>query len=81
MMIEMSAVVVETRTMMVVNDGQILLVLLRMTVAAMTVIVSCPHNKPSVDGCSMGLMVLIRNHFWKFKRVDNLSPLSKNSSR
>ena len=79
MMIEMSAVVVVTRTMMVVNDGQILLVLLRMTVAVMPVIVSCPYNKPSLDG--MGLMVLIRNHFWKFKRVDNLSPLSKNSSR
>ena len=76
MMIEMSAVVVETRTMMVVNDGQILL---RMTVAVMIVIVSCLYNKSSLDG--MGLMVLIRNHFWKFKRVDNLSPLSKNSSR
>ena len=56
MMIEMSAVVVVTRTMMVVNDGQILLVLLRMTVAVMTVIVSCPHNKPSVDGCSTGVL-------------------------
>ena len=56
MMIEMSAVVVVTRTMMVVNDGQILLVLLRMTVAAMTVIVSCPHNKPSLDGCSTGVI-------------------------